>query len=369
MRISSEKTNQIKALIDDAISDGAFPAASVLAGTREEILFEYYTGNKAVYPEPAPLDASTLFDMASLTKVLTTAPLAMIFVDKGLISLADKVSYYLPQFSTDPGKSITLGQLLTHTAGFVPHIPLYDTCSSQEEIIDVIAGTGIQHTPGKQVIYSDLGFITMGRILEIVGNDTLSNLSTKYLYKPLGMEDTSFNPRSENTASTEKNKKTGNWINGVVHDGNARFLEGVSGHAGLFSHARDIGKYAVMLLNFGKHESQQIISEASVKAMITNLTYGLGEDRSLGWTVKAARIPGTDSYSGAGGELAPPGSYGHTGFTGTSIWLDNNLGVYIVCLTNRVHYGRENIKIIRFRRLLHNMFFASLDQLTSLQPL
>jgi CubicO group peptidase (beta-lactamase class C family) len=361
MKISSEKKEQIKALIDGAIFDGSFPCASVLAGTRENILFEYYAGNKSVYPETTPLDANTLFDMASLTKVLTTAPLAMIFVDKGLISLADKVSYYLPQFSTDAGKSITLGQLLTHTAGFIPHIPLYNICNSQHEAIDKIAEIGIQHTPGKQVIYSDLGFITLGRILEIVGNDTLDNLSNQYLYRPLGMDKTGFNPSSENTASTEKNSKTDKWLNGVVHDGNARFLDGVAGHAGLFSYAKDIEKYAVMLLNYGKHGSKQIISEASTKAMITNVTYSLGEDRSLGWTVKAARVPGTDSYSGAGGELAPPGSYGHTGFTGTSIWLDNNLGVYIVCLTNRVHYGRENTKIIRFRRLLHNMFFASLE--------
>lgn len=215
--------------------------------------------------------------------------------------------------------------------------------------------------PESKLFIVILDLLPWAEFLEIVGNDTLDNLTNQYLYRPLGMDKTGFNPSSENTASTEKNSKTDKWLNGVVHDGNARFLGGVAGHAGLFSYAKDIEKYAVMLLNYGKHGSKQIISEASTKAMITNVTYSLGEDRSLGWTVKAARVPGTDSYSGAGGELAPPGSYGHTGFTGTSIWLDNNLGVYIVCLTNRVHYGRENTKIIRFRRLLHNMFFASLE--------
>jgi CubicO group peptidase (beta-lactamase class C family) len=362
MKISEEKKSSIRELINTAITDEAFPCASVLAGTPDEILFEYAAGNKAVYPEAVPLGHDTLFDMASLTKVLATAPLAMVFTDKGWISLADKVSDYLPQFSGEIAKEIRIGQLLTHTAGFVPHIPLHSLCKSYEDAISMIAEEGIQHTPGAQVLYSDLGFITMGRILETAGNDTLDNLCRKYLYQPLDMNQTTYNPTSDDTASTEKKPFTSNYINGVVHDENARFFGGVSGHAGLFSNAEDIRKYAVMLLNYGRTKTQQILSEAAVRAMIRNITYRLGEDRGIGWSIKADRVPGTDSYSNAGGELAPLGSYGHTGFTGTSIWLDNNLGVYIICLTNRVHYGRENIQIIRFRRLLHNMFFASLEK-------
>lgn len=362
MRISEEKQATIRKLINDAITDEAFPCASVLAGSPNEILFEYFTGNKALYPKTTPLEHDTLFDMASLTKVLATAPLAMVFTDTGRISLADKVSDYLPQFSKETSKDIRIGQLLTHTAGLAAYIPLYSRCKSYEEAINMIAEEGVRYTPGAQVLYSDLGFITIGRILEIAGNDTLDNLCQKYLYRPMGMNQTTFNPSSENTASTEKKLSSDSYINGFVHDENAGFLGGVSGHAGLFSNAEDVSKYAVMLLNYGKIDNHRILSKASVSAMIRNYTHRLNEDRGIGWSLKADRVPGTDSYSNAGGELAPMGSYGHTGFTGTSIWLDNNLGVYIICLTNRVHYGRENIKIIRFRRLLHNMFFASLEQ-------
>jgi len=361
MKMSDEKKLTIRELIDAAVADGAFPCASIIAGTPYEILFEYYTGNRSIYPKTAPLDNNTLFDIASLTKVLATVPLAMMFIDTGRISLADKVTEYLPEFLTNSGREIKLGQLLTHTAGCTPHLPLFDMCCNYEDAISMIAKDGILHTPGAQVLYSDLGFIIMGRVLEITGKDTLDNLFMKYLYQPLDMHNTSFRPLSDNIALTEKDPKTGSYLNGVVHDENAKFFGGVSGHAGLFSNAADISKFAVMLLRYGKACMKQIISEASVRAMTRNYTYRLGEDRGLGWSLKAERIPGTDSYSSAGGDLATPGSYGHTGFTGTSIWLDNTLGVYIICLTNRVHYGRENVKIIRFRRLLHNMFFASLE--------
>lgn len=361
MKMSDEKKLAIRRLVDEAVADAAFPCASIIAGTPDEIFFEYHKGNKSIYPNTEPLDNNTLFDLASLTKVLATVPLAMIFVDIGKISLADKVTDYLPEFLTNSGKEIKLGQLLTHTAGLVSHLPLYDICTNYEDAIRKIANDGVRHTPGEQVIYSDLGYIIMGHILEIVGDDLLDNLCTQYLYRPLCMYNTSFRPRLGNIASTEKDPNTGSYLNGVVHDENARFFGGVSGHAGLFSNAADISKFAIMLLGYGKYCMKQIISEASVRAMSRNYTYRLGEDRGFGWSIKSERIPGTDYYSGMGGELATPGSYGHTGFTGTSIWLDNTLGVYIICLTNRVHYGRENTKIIRFRRLLHNMFYASLE--------
>ena len=360
MKISEEKQTAIKKLILDAVAGEAFPCASVLAGTIDSVLFEYYTGNKSVYPIVAPLELETLFDMASLTKVLSTAPLAMVFTDLGKISLADKVSDYLPQFSGEISKDIRIGQLLTHTAGLSAYIPLYKRCDNKEDAISIIAQEGVKYTPGAQVLYSDLGFITIGRILEVAGDDTLDQLCKKYLYQPMEMTQTGFNPVNENTASTERKPSSDQYINGVVHDENARFFGGVSGHAGLFSNAQDISKYAIMLLNEGVVNNTRVLSKAAVSAMIRNYTYQLNEDRGLGWSLKADRVPGTDSYSNAGGELAPIGSYGHTGFTGTSIWLDNSLGVYIICLTNRVHYGRENIKIVRFRRLLHNMFFASL---------
>jgi CubicO group peptidase (beta-lactamase class C family) len=362
MIISLEQQEAIKKLIDDAVSAGAFPCASVLAGTKDTILFEYRTGNKRVYPDAAPLDKDTLFDLASLTKVSATAPLAMVLTDKGILSLGDKVSDYLPQFSADHTKDIRIGHLLTHTAGLASYIPLYKHCKSSEEAFDLIAKEGVCHPTGEQVIYSDLGFILAGRILEIAGGDTLDNLCKKYLYEPMGMEQTFFNPESDNTASTEKKPTSTEYINGVVHDENARFFGGVSGHAGLFSNAEDIRKYAVMLLSKGKINGTRILSESAVSTMIRNYTRHLNEDRGIGWSVKTDRVPGTDSYAGAGGELTSVGSYGHTGFTGTSLWVDPHYGVYVICLTNRVHYGRENTKIIRFRRLLHNMIFAALEK-------
>lgn len=361
MKMREEKKAVIRDLIRTAVAEDAFPCASILAGTPDEVLLEYTAGSRSVYPERLPLNRDTLFDMASLTKVLATAPLAMAFVEQGKISLADKVADYLPPFSDGPGKEITLGQLLTHTAGLAPDLALYDLCDKPEDDIMQIAEHGIRFPAGIQVTYSDLGFIVMGRVLEAAGEDTLDHLSAKYLYQPMGMRHTGFCPASDNVAATEENHHTCRIVNGLVHDENARFLGGVAGHAGLFSHASDISKYAVLLLSGGKIGNRRILSKASIAAMTRNYTYALGEDRGLGWSLKTDRVPGTDSYANAGGELALPGSYGHTGFTGTSIWLDNFLGVYLICLTNRVHYGRENQKIIRFRRLLHNMFFSSLE--------
>lgn len=362
MNICNEKQTAIKELIGSAIADGAFPGASVEVGTPTEIIFDCCVGNRSVYPEKLPLDKDTLFDMASLTKVCSTTPLTMVFIENGLISLADKVGDYIDGFSTEPWSDITLAHLLTHTAGLVSHLPIYKVCSNYDYAIRYIRDNGISHKPGVQVVYSDLGFILMGHILELVGKDNLANLCTRYIYQKLGMNQSGFCPTSQNIASTELDPASNTWLCGTVHDENARFFKGISGHAGLFSNAHDLSKYAAMLLNCGEYSGSNILSPASINAMTKNYTYHLGEDRGIGWCIKTGRLPGTDSYASATGELVSPGSYGHTGFTGTSIWIDQTLGVYIICLTNRVHYGRDNIKILRFRRLLHNMVFSGLKE-------
>jgi CubicO group peptidase (beta-lactamase class C family) len=217
MIISLDQQEAIKKLIDDAVSAGAFPCASVLAGTKDTILFEYRTGNKRVYPDAAPLDKDTLFDLASLTKVSATAPLAMVLTDKGILSLGDKVSDYLPQFSADHTKDIRIGHLLTHTAGLASYIPLYKHCKSSEEAFDLISKEGVCHPTGEQVIYSDLGFILAGRILEIAGGDTLDNLCKKYLYEPMGMEQTFLIPsrtipRPPKKSLPQRNTSTGSFM-------------------------------------------------------------------------------------------------------------------------------------------------------------
>jgi CubicO group peptidase (beta-lactamase class C family) len=354
MAINIERLNYAFSLIEDGISKGYFPGAAAAVGHKKGIYKIEHYGNRCLIPEKLPMERNTLFDMASLTKVVATNTLFMMFLEKGLISVFDKVSQYVEYFKGEEKEDITLFNLLTHTAGLPAFGPLYKHCKDFEDAIAFISREKLVYKPGTRVIYSDYGFILLKYILEKVGQDSLDNLCKKYVFEPLEMNNTCFNPKSSNAAATEIDPESGKTLIGICHDENGRFFNGISGHAGLFSNIEDMSKFASMLINEGNYKGKQLISKAAFKAMIQNYTEGLEENRAWGWCVKGRILS-------SGGDIISPKAFGHTGFTGTSIWTDIENDIYVVLLTNRVHPTRENNSIIRFRRVFHNAIISALE--------
>lgn len=351
MIIDKNKLNYAFNYLDKGIEDGVFPCAAAAVGFIDGYKKVKIIGNKRIIPYKEPLNKDSLFDLASLTKVVATNTLFVLMLEKGLISVYDKVCEYLPEFKNDDKDKITIFNLVTHTSGLLPYIKFYEICMDYNSSIEYICKNVKLENIG-HVIYSDLNFILLGKILEIIGGERLDGLCYKYIFEPLGMKNTSFNPSSDNFVPTEKYKDKDEIICGVCHDGNARFFGGISGHAGLFSNLNDMMIFADMLLHEGKYKNDAFISYPTFKRMVKDYTTGQGESRGWGWCIKGD--------TSAGGDIFSERSFGHTGFTGTSIWIDPSLGVYIILLTNRVHPTRENNKIIRFRRIFHNLVMSSI---------
>ncbi len=342
----SSKFNKTIELFKKAGEDGVFPGGCLSIGDRSGEILRCCTGYKSLYPTREVLNEDTLFDMASLTKILSTTMVTLRFLEEGLLSLQDNLGFFFNNCTKDK-EEITILNLMTHTSGLKGSIPLYTLVSNEKEAIDEILRSDLAIPPNTDTIYSCLGFILLGRILEIVGNNTLDKLSEEYVFNPLEMYNTGFNPRNFNIASTEYSEDIQEYLKGIVHDENARFLKGISGNAGVFSNLNDMNKFAQMLSNEGGYKGKQFLGENTFNNSIYNFTKGKSEHRGLGFSLKDNRIH-------PAGDLFSLGSYGHTGFTGTSLWIDKETGMYTVLLTNRVHPTRDNIRLIRFRRLLHN---------------
>lgn len=339
--------NNASKLLDRGVEEEVFPGAVAIVGDKDKILFKRACGFRELYPDKKAMNIDTTFDLASLTKVVATTPLIMLLVEAGEISLYDEVGYYLPQFKCY--EDLRIINLLTHTSGFKDFFPLHKLCKGLEDSLDFISKSTLQCKVGEKVIYSDNNFIILRAIIDKVLGESFEDSSYKYVFKPLNMKNTFFNPKNkDNIAATELDCTTGTYIKGVVHDENARLFNGVSGHAGLFSTALDLSKYCSSYLN------KALLSEQSIKAMTYNYTKCLAESRGLGFCIKR------HGENSSGGELISDGAFGHTGFTGTSIWIDSTLGIYIVLLTNRVYLSRDNTKIIRFRRVFHNAVISEL---------
>lgn len=351
---NSERLKKALNSVDKAVDRGDFPGATIAIGSSDGVEEMYQYGKSALYPKALDLNIDTLYDLASLTKVVGTTTLYMRFIEMGLVTLHDRVADYMPEFKGGEKDKVTLFNLLTHTSGLPDHLPFYELCSDYRDTIDYIANLELEYLPGTRVIYSDLGFILLGYILEEIGGSRLDHLFNKYIFTPLGMKNTCFNPTTDNVAATEIDKSTGKAIVGKCHDENGRFFGGISGHAGLFSDIGDMVKFSNMLINGGRIGEDIFLSSAAFETMIRNYTQELDEDRGIGWCVK-----GEKGRISSGGDLISPSAFGHTGFTGTSIWTDIEQDIYIVLLTNRVHPTRENNALLRFRRTFHNSVLAA----------
>lgn len=335
---------KIKDILQKGLDTGAYPCCAAAIGKGNETFFSFYGGNRALLPEKLPLTEDTLFDMASLSKLIGTTMACLRMMEEGKISPLDKISKYLsPCFGKE---NITVFELMTHTSGISAHMPLYK--GDNTDAVSAILSRPLAYPTGTKTVYSCMGYILLGKILEQIEGKPLDKIVKERVFAPLGMENSFYNPPADAVcAATERDSDTGEIVCGVVHDENARFLGGVSGNAGVFCTTNDTVKFARMLSNRGAG----YLDEKTFSLAVTDYTPDFDESRGLGFQLYGDKpFPGGSNMS--------VGSYGHTGFTGTSLYVDNDTGVYAILLTNRVHPTRENGLLYPIRREFYNTVFS-----------
>lgn len=357
---SAARLARIDAAVEEALAARDLPGAVVVVGRRDRVVFRKAYGSRAILPAREPMTVDTVFDVASLTKPVATATSVLILVERGKVSLLDPVVRYLPEFAAGGGdrEKVTVEHLLTHRAGFVPDDPLELYTGSPEEIFARKYREPLEAPPGTRFRYSDVGYEVLGELVRKVARVPLDEFAEKNVFVPLGMKDTHFRPlgdarffgeRLDLTGATRPplsriapTERRGNrWLRGEVHDPRAHAVGGVAGHAGLFSTADDLARYCRMLLAGGRLGKARVLSPLGVDAMTRPRFFGDESPRSLGWDVASA-------FSRNRGDLFPPGSFGHTGFTGTSLWIDPSSGTWVVFLSNRLHPdGKGDVNRLR----------------------
>ena len=339
-------------VIDSAINKKITPGAQVFIAKAGKVISSRGFGFQTYDNNSPPIDETSIYDVASLTKVLATTPIAMKLIAQKKLGL--------DQFTKNHKDDITIRHLLTHSSGLKPFIEFFkfDPLLSKNEIVSQIIQSDLDFIPGEKYQYSDLGMIILKEIIEIVSNRNLDKLAHSWLYLPLGMSSTLFNPPVEMVSEivpteidTVYRKRL---LQGEVHDENAHLLGGVSGHAGLFSTASDIGKYAQMMLDDGLWKGGPIFKNEQI-AKFTELHHlPIDSERTLGWDT-----PSQNRKSSAG-DFFSTSTYGHLGYTGTSLWIDPENEIIVVLLTNRVHPSRERGGIYGIRREFHTQVMKTL---------
>lgn len=354
--VDAVRLAEIDQIVAKGIADGRMPGAVVVVGRGDTVLFEKAYGQRAVAPLAEPMTLDTVFDMASLTKVVATTTAVMQLVERGVIRLTDPVATWVPGFERFGKSGITIRHLLTHVSGLRPDVDLGDPWKGYEAAIELAKDEVPQAPPGASFVYSDINFFLLGHIVAQASGLPLERYTAERVFAPLGMSDTGFLPPIERVgriAPTERCRFLDAWpckapdvepLRGVVHDPTARRMGGVAGHAGLFSTARDLTRFARMLLGGGALGPRRVLSPLTVAKMITPATpAGMASARGLGWDVDT-------SFSSNRGELMPVGSFGHTGFTGTSLWVDPRTKLFVVFLSSRLHPdGNGDVGAVRAR--------------------
>jgi CubicO group peptidase (beta-lactamase class C family) len=339
----------VDAVVEAGVGSRAFPGAVLAVGRHRSTGHLRAFGRFSYDADAAPVAADTLYDLASLTKVVVTTTLAMILVDEGRLDLDTRVHSFFPGFSGAVKERVTVRQLLSHSGGLQWWAPLYEELKGKPAYLRRIVAMDLTYEPGTRSVYSDLGIIVLGDILERMGGAPLDELARLRVLVPLGMKDAQYRPPGEllpRIAPTENDPWRGKVVRGEVHDENAFALGGVAPHAGLFATASDLARLAEMLLDGGSCEGKRIVSRAAVE-LFTARAGVPGSSRALGWdtpTDESGRRSSTRGEPGfsSAGSLLSARAFGHTGFTGTSMWMDPELRLYVILLTNRVHPTREN---------------------------
>ena len=374
--------NEGYAEIGLALSDKAAPGAVILLAKDGKVVrrrafgfAQLYTEHKKKNSTEPPYDerkvrmrTTTVFDLASLTKTVATTTSIMILVERGKIDLDAPVCRYLPEFGRAAKEQVTVRHLLTHSSGLPAWLDLYQLGCNRREIFQMVCDQELDTPPGYQRVYSDLGFIILGALVEKVSGRSLDQFARRHIFKPLGMNDTLFRPRGRirgRCAATEYSALYKRFLIGEVHDENAHKMGGVAGHAGLFSTADDLAVFCQMLLNEGIYGDTRILKPETVRLMLTpqlkaevlerGARFLKGREQLIGWWAMGERPEVTSS-----GGLPSPTAYGHSGFTGTSIWIDPKHNLFAILLTNAVHPSREKCDRTRLRKAFHGSIWHAM---------
>ena len=327
-RAEDERLSVVDAIVRDAIRDREIPGAVVLIGHNGQVAYRKAFGHRALEPRPEMMTVDTIFDIASLTKVVATTTAVMQLVEDGRIRVNEPVAKYIPEFAQNEKEDITIRQLLTHFSGLTEDLDLTEHWQGRDTALKMAYAQKPVYPPGSRFLYSDINFITLGALVERVSGTTLDLYCEKNIFRPLKMTHTRFLPPATwkaKIAPTEYDEDN-RMLRGVVHDPTARRMGGVAGHAGLFSTANDLSKFAVALLN-----GSPVLPPLVIKKMTTPQQPPTAQVlRGFGWDIDSP-------FSTNRGDLLPVGSFGHTGFTGTSLWIDPTTDTYIILLTNAVH--------------------------------
>jgi len=341
--MSRDQLGLLDAIMAEALGERDFPGAVILVGRKGRLVFRKAYGLSQWDPEARPMRVDMLFDLASITKPVATTTAVMILLEQGKLRLWDRVSDFMPGFEPfrdeegRGGEPIRIWHLLTHTSGLRPILPnteieqfLGIPCALAD-MVRYIGRLDKLFPAGADFLYSDLDFIILGFIVEAVSGRGLADFCREHIFAPLNMTDTGFIPPEDlRSRCVPTEVLDGGPLRGIVHDPRARLLGGVAGHAGLFSTADDLSVYAQMILNRGEFEGVRILSPLSVDRMTEVYPRAAFAGRGLGWDLDS-------DFSTNGGDLFGPASFGHTGYTGTSLWIDPETGTFVVFLTNRVH--------------------------------
>jgi len=342
VRMDAARLDKIDGVVRDALEHHQCPGAVVVIVHCGKIVFRRAYGLRCVQPTEVPMTPDTVFDLASLTKPLATAASVMVLVEQHRLKLTDSVARYWPEFGACGKGQITIEQLLLHTSGLTPDNPVGDYRQGRKRALERIAELAPAAPAGKRFVYSDVNYIVLGELVVRISGQRLDRFAAYHIYAPLALHDTTFLPTDatrQRAAPTER--RDGKWLVGTVHDPRAALLGGVAGHAGLFSTADDVAVLAQMFLNGGEYAGHRVLKKATVLLMTTPHEVPRGF-RARGWDVQTSFSSNRGSF-GFGG-------YGHTGFTGTSLWIDPATQTAVIILTNRVHpNGKGDVRRLRNR--------------------
>src|SRR5262252_5675248 len=346
---SADRLALMDAVINASIEKKELPGAVVLVGRHGKVVWRKAYGARALEPQREAMTTDTIFDLASLTKVVATTTSIMMLVEQGKIRLSDAAVQFIPEMKGEGRDAITIENLLTHMSGFAPDFDLRDRWTGYEEAMKRLDREPLRTPPGTRFVYSDINYIALGEVVHRVSGMMLDEFARRNIFAPLGMRDTNFRPDAKlrsRIAPTEKRRgqmsylgdssadagaEGEQWLRGQVHDPTSFRMGGVAGHAGLFSTADDLAIFCQMLLNGGDYGRARILSPLTIATMTQpHAVAESGAARGLGWDIAT-------TFSSNRGDLFPLGSFGHTGFTGTSIWIDPASDSFVIFLSNRVH--------------------------------
>ncbi|MEP6920804.1 MAG: exo-beta-N-acetylmuramidase NamZ domain-containing protein [bacterium] len=360
--LSGQHLALMDGIIAESIRKHELPGAVVLVARKGRVVWRKAYGARALEPTREAMTPDTIFDLASLTKVVATATSIMILVERGEIRLSDPLSRFIPEIKGEGRDRITIETLLTHRSGYAPDFDLKERWTGYDEAIRRLEKEPIRSPPGSRFVYSDIGYIALGEVVHRVSGMPLDLFAARNIFVPLGMHETGFRPSAKlrtRIAPTEKRRgqmsylgdtatnagvEADKWLRGEVHDPTSYRMDGVAGHAGLFSTADDLAIYCQMILNGGSYGRARILAPTTVETMLRpRLVSEAGWTRGLGWDINT-------SFSSNRGDAFPLGSFGHTGFTGTSLWIDPATKMFVIFLSNRVHpNGKGDVGSLRGR--------------------